>query len=117
MHRPQEVFGFVIQPESLQQIFQRGNQQGERCTQLMADIGEKAALDLIELLQFLVGFFEGAAAFVQLKAQRKFAESVFGVKKTSGHDDYAGEDQEIKIILEVLDRKRPRVKQAGAQIH
>ena len=41
----------------------------------MADVGEEAALDLVEFAEFLVGFFELLPVLVQLETQGEFTEA------------------------------------------
>jgi len=53
---------------------QRSQQQGQRRAQLVADIGEKAALDLVEFLEFLIAVLQRLFVFVQFVAEDKFTK-------------------------------------------
>ncbi len=61
----------------------------------MADVGEEAALELVKLDEFAVGFFEFLAALIELVTKSEFAVTGFAVKKTTNHNYDTRENQKI----------------------
>src|SRR5438034_4382243 len=66
----------------------------------MADVGEKAALYLIQLLELLIALLELLAVGVELKTQGEFAETYLVIKPTAGDNEDPGNKEEIKVVKE-----------------
>src|SRR2546421_10084932 len=86
----------------------------------MADVGEKAALYLIQLLELLIALLELLAVGVELKTQGEFAETYLVIKPTTRNDENARDKKKIKVVKEdalVLHRARREdtSRQIGAQ--
>src|SRR5437660_406531 len=64
----------------------------------MGDIGEKAALDLVQFLKFLIILFKDFFVFIQLKVQGKLTKPQAIKEVIAGDNGQAGEPKEIKII-------------------
>ena len=77
MHGDEQLAGLLVEGavEAMEQRFQRREQQRQRRAQFVADVGEEAALDLVQFLQLLVAFLELLPVLVQLVAQGELAES------------------------------------------
>ena len=66
VHRVEQVARVIVERpvEALHQRFQRREQQRERRAQFVADVGEKAAFDLVQFEELAIAFFERRAVFV-----------------------------------------------------
>src|SRR6516164_6365472 len=63
----------------------------------MADVGEKATLDLIKFEEFLVAFLELAAVLIQLKTQTELAKAQPIEEVIATDNDYSGQRNEIDM--------------------
>src|SRR5260221_6303902 len=99
MHGNQKIPAIFIKGtgESVDQRFQRGEQQGQRGAQLMTDIGKEATRDFVEFAEFLIVFFKHLLVAIQFEAQGKFAVALSMLEV--GADDHnhvhANEKEEI----------------------
>ena len=82
----------------MNQSLQGRQQKGERRAQLMANVGEKTAFNLIELKEFSVTFLQHLPTFVQLKTNLEFSKEQPIIEIISGDNDNPGQDQKIKIV-------------------
>jgi hypothetical protein len=62
--------------EFLDEHLERPEQEGERRAELVADIGEEAALELVELDEFVVRLLERFAVLIKFVAQFVFLETL-----------------------------------------
>ena len=71
----------------------------------MANVGEKAAFDSIQLKEFSVAFLQHLSTFVQLETDLEFPKEQSIIEIISGNNDNAGQNKKIKIVEEI-----PRIK-------
>ena len=70
--------------------FERGDHQRERGAQLVADVGEEPAFDLVELGELLVAGLELLLVQFQFVIQEEFTEAKAVEEDIAGDDDDAG---------------------------
>ena len=89
MHRGQQAACFRVRDPAVlvQHGFERRQEQRERCAQLMADVGEEPALDLVKLGELAVGFFQHLFVLVQFVAEGELPETQAAVNKATGDRD------------------------------
>src|ERR1039458_6656504 len=66
----------------------------------MADVGEEAALDLVEFAQLLVVLLKLAAVLIELKPQGELAEAEIVEEIVPADYDDAGQRNEVKVSEE-----------------
>src|ERR1035441_6753770 len=64
----------------------------------MADVGEEAALDLVQFHQLLVAFLQHFPALIQLEAQREFAHPEHPMDAAAGNHDDARQAKEVEVV-------------------
>src|ERR1041384_2449409 len=82
----------------MNEAFQGSDQEGERSAQLMADVGEEAALGFIEFLELVMRFLNHAFVLVQFPAQFEFAKALFEMIEGAENDDRRRGGEKVEII-------------------
>src|ERR1035441_1476726 len=83
----------------------------------MADVGEEAALNLVQFHQLLVALLQRLAVPIQFEPEGELAEPNLVVKPTPANDEYSGDEEEIEIIEEnAAGRQRVGMQQTCRQI-
>src|SRR5207249_1525684 len=80
----------------------------ERRAQLMADVGEDAALGGVQFHQLLIALLQHLLVLVQLVTEGELTEAQAVVKQTPDHDENAGHKQEIEVV-----EKGPKIPQVN----
>src|SRR6516164_9891747 len=116
MHRSQQFSSLRIQAKAVEQVLKRRDEQRQRSSQFVADIGKELALDLVKFFEFPIAFLKLAATFVQLVAQGVLPEPQAIVKKIAGNDDSRGAEQEETVVghhvpanLTCVQKTRPHI--------
>src|SRR5688572_97203 len=100
MHRLQQAAGIFIKlsRKTMQQRFQRRDQQGEGRPQLMADISKEPALCLVEFHEFTITLLELLTVLIQFMTQRELAKPQSIEKVIASHHDRSGTENKIGIV-------------------
>src|SRR5206468_603665 len=94
VHRRQETARVRVRDAAalVQQRFEWREEQRERRAQLMADVCEEPALDLVEFLELAVALLQLQPVLIQFVTQGKFTKADAVVKPAPGDDENTGDE-------------------------
>src|SRR5437899_8185257 len=104
MHRYQQIAALLVERtlEAVEERLQRSQKKCKWRAQLMADVREKPAFDLIHFAQLIIALFQHLLVAIELKAQIEFPKTQSIVKIIPRHHDGRGAKSEIEVIYEIF---------------